>query len=90
VDTPPDLRPAPDPQRYFFDLSGEYLVACLPLTSPVISSPAVLAAACSSAYIVLWIVLPEAVTASEKLEMRGEKIDLESIKEHRQKRNGNL
>ena len=32
------------------------------------------------AYIVLWIVLPEAVTASEKLEMRGEKIDLESIK----------
>jgi phage shock protein PspC (stress-responsive transcriptional regulator) len=33
-----------------------------------------------AAYIVLWIVLPEAVTASEKLEMRGEKIDLESIK----------
>jgi phage shock protein PspC (stress-responsive transcriptional regulator) len=32
------------------------------------------------AYIVLWIVLPQAVTASEKLEMRGEKIDLESIK----------
>jgi phage shock protein PspC (stress-responsive transcriptional regulator) len=32
------------------------------------------------AYIVLWIVLPEALTASEKLEMRGEKIDLESIK----------
>ena len=32
------------------------------------------------AYIVLWIVLPEAMTASEKLEMRGEKIDLESIK----------
>ena len=31
-------------------------------------------------YIVLWIVLPEASTASEKLEMRGEKIDLESIK----------
>ena len=31
------------------------------------------------AYIVLWIVLPEAITASEKLEMRGEKIDLESI-----------
>ena len=31
-------------------------------------------------YIVLWIVLPEAVSASEKLEMRGEKIDLESIK----------
>ena len=31
-------------------------------------------------YIILWIVLPEAVTASEKLEMRGEKVDLESIK----------
>jgi phage shock protein PspC (stress-responsive transcriptional regulator) len=31
-------------------------------------------------YIVLWIVLPEANTASEKLEMRGEKVDLESIK----------
>jgi phage shock protein PspC (stress-responsive transcriptional regulator) len=31
-------------------------------------------------YIILWIVLPEAMTASEKLEMRGEKIDLGSIK----------
>jgi len=31
-------------------------------------------------YVILWIVLPEAQTASEKLEMRGEKIDLESIK----------
>ncbi len=31
-------------------------------------------------YIILWIILPEAVTASEKLEMRGEKVDLESIK----------
>jgi phage shock protein PspC (stress-responsive transcriptional regulator) len=31
-------------------------------------------------YIILWVVLPEAVTASEKLEMRGEKIDLASIK----------
>lgn len=31
-------------------------------------------------YLVLWIVLPEAVSASEKLEMRGEKVDLESIK----------
>lgn len=31
-------------------------------------------------YIVLWIVLPEASSASEKLEMRGEKVDLESIK----------
>ncbi len=31
-------------------------------------------------YLILWMVLPEAVTASEKLEMRGEKVDLESIK----------
>ncbi|MEJ7736289.1 MAG: PspC domain-containing protein [Chitinophagaceae bacterium] len=31
-------------------------------------------------YIILWIVLPEATTATEKLEMRGEKVDLESIK----------
>jgi phage shock protein PspC (stress-responsive transcriptional regulator) len=32
-------------------------------------------------YIVLWIVLPEATTAAEKLEMRGEKIDLNSIRD---------
>ncbi len=31
-------------------------------------------------YIILWIVLPEARTASEKLEMRGEKVDLNSIR----------
>ena len=31
-------------------------------------------------YIVLWIVLPEATSSTEKLEMRGEKVDLESIK----------
>jgi len=31
-------------------------------------------------YIVLWMVIPQANTASEKLEMRGEKVDLESIK----------
>jgi hypothetical protein len=31
-------------------------------------------------YVVLWMVIPEAKTASEKLEMRGEKVDLESIK----------
>lgn len=33
------------------------------------------------AYIILWIVLPEARTASEKLEMRGEKVDLNSIRD---------
>lgn len=32
------------------------------------------------AYIIFWIVLPLANTAAEKLEMRGEKVDLESIK----------
>lgn len=32
------------------------------------------------AYLILWIVIPEAKTASEKLEMRGEKVDLESIR----------
>ena len=31
-------------------------------------------------YLVLWAVIPEANTASEKLEMRGEKIDLNTIK----------
>jgi phage shock protein PspC (stress-responsive transcriptional regulator) len=31
-------------------------------------------------YLVLWIVIPEANTATEKLEMRGEKVDLNSIK----------
>jgi phage shock protein PspC (stress-responsive transcriptional regulator) len=33
------------------------------------------------AYIILWIVLPEARTAAEKLEMRGEKVDLNSIRD---------
>lgn len=41
-------------------------------------------------YIILWIVLPEAVTASEKLEMRGEKVDLESIKNTIKSDLGNL
>ncbi len=31
-------------------------------------------------YIILWIVLPEAKSASDKLEMKGEKVDLNSIK----------
>jgi phage shock protein PspC (stress-responsive transcriptional regulator) len=33
------------------------------------------------AYLILWIVLPIATTASEKLEMRGEKVDLASIRD---------
>ena len=32
-------------------------------------------------YIILWAVIPKAVTATEKMEMKGEKIDLESIKQ---------
>ncbi len=31
-------------------------------------------------YIILWLVIPEAVTTSEKLEMKGEKVDINSIK----------
>jgi len=31
-------------------------------------------------YIILWLVIPEAKTTSEKLEMKGEKVDLNSIK----------
>ncbi len=31
-------------------------------------------------YIILWIVIPEALTTSEKLEMKGEKVDMNSIK----------
>jgi phage shock protein PspC (stress-responsive transcriptional regulator) len=31
-------------------------------------------------YIILWLVIPEATTTSEKLEMKGERIDLNSIK----------
>ncbi|TAD86575.1 MAG: PspC domain-containing protein [Bacteroidetes bacterium] len=32
------------------------------------------------AYIILWLVLPEAKTTAEKLEMKGEKVDLNSIR----------
>src|SRR6185295_16134644 len=32
------------------------------------------------AYVILWIVVPPANTASEKLEMRGEKVDIQNIK----------
>ncbi|MGL1143202.1 hypothetical protein ACSTLN_23720, partial [Vibrio parahaemolyticus] len=31
-------------------------------------------------YAILWAVIPEAKSASEKLEMRGEKVDLNTIK----------
>ena len=32
-------------------------------------------------YIILWLVIPEAVTTAEKLEMKGEKVDMNSIRE---------
>lgn len=32
-------------------------------------------------YIILWIILPEATSSADKLEMRGEKVDFNSIKE---------
>ena len=31
-------------------------------------------------YVILWLILPEAITAADKLEMKGEKVDLNSIK----------
>lgn len=31
-------------------------------------------------YIILWLVIPEAATTAEKLEMKGEKVDIDSIK----------
>ncbi len=34
------------------------------------------------AYIILWIILPEATTTYQKMEMRGEKVDLDRIKQH--------
>jgi phage shock protein PspC (stress-responsive transcriptional regulator) len=36
-------------------------------------------------YIILWLIIPEAVTTSDKLEMKGEKVDLNSIKNTIQK-----
>lgn len=33
-------------------------------------------------YIILWIILPEATTNYQKMEMRGEKVDLDRIKQH--------
>src|SRR6187455_551603 len=38
------------------------------------------------AYIILWIVLPEAKSAYEKMEMRGEKVDVNTIKQNVQDR----
>ena len=38
------------------------------------------------AYIILWIVLPEAKSSYEKMEMRGEKVDVNAIKQNVQER----
>ena len=38
------------------------------------------------AYIILWIVLPEARSSYEKMEMRGEKVDVNTIKQNVQDR----
>jgi phage shock protein PspC (stress-responsive transcriptional regulator) len=42
------------------------------------------------AYIVLWIVLPEARSTYEKMEMRGEKVDVHSIRQNVQEEMGNV
>lgn len=42
------------------------------------------------AYIILWMVLPEARTNYEKMEMRGEKVDLNSIRQNVQEGMGNV
>ncbi len=42
------------------------------------------------AYVILWIVLPEARTTYEKMEMRGEKVDLNSIRQNVQEGMGNV
>ncbi|MEP7373873.1 MAG: PspC domain-containing protein [Chitinophagaceae bacterium] len=42
------------------------------------------------AYVILWIVLPEARTNYEKMEMRGEKVDLNSIRQNVQEGMGNV
>ena len=42
------------------------------------------------AYVILWMVLPEARTNYEKMEMRGEKVDVHSIKQNVQEGMGNV
>ncbi len=56
-------------RRHWFGFDGDF--------SPAINvSPGALII-----YIILWLVLPEATTTAEKLEMKGEKVDMNSIKE---------
>lgn len=42
------------------------------------------------AYVILWIVLPEARTPYDKMEMRGEKVDVNSIRQNVQEGMGNM
>jgi hypothetical protein len=79
MDPPADLRPSDDPQRHFVDHPERLVGLGFHFSSPEFITGG-FGGTLFIAYIVLWIVLPEAVTASDKLEMRGEKVDLESIK----------
>ena len=55
---------------------GFFKVITYPFFVPIISFSGTL----SLTYFILWAVIPKAITASEKMEMKGEKVDLESIK----------
>ncbi len=86
------LRP-PRRKRFYRDpdskvLGGRMLAWALTSTLTLIVFPyhfALMAVglcrvAASCLYFILWFATPEAVTAAEKLEMRGERVDLNNIK----------
>jgi phage shock protein PspC (stress-responsive transcriptional regulator) len=55
---------------------GTFNVVTHPFFVPIVSFSGTL----TLTYLILWAVIPKAITASEKMEMKGEKVDLESIK----------
>ena len=55
---------------------GFFKVITYPFFVPIVSFSGTL----TLTYLILWAVIPKAITASEKMEMKGEKVDLESIK----------
>jgi phage shock protein PspC (stress-responsive transcriptional regulator) len=55
---------------------GFFKVVTHPFFVPIVSFSGTL----TLTYLILWAVIPKAITASEKMEMKGEKVDLESIK----------
>jgi hypothetical protein len=55
---------------------GTFKVITHPFFVPIVSFSGTL----TLTYLILWAVIPKAITASEKMEMKGEKVDLESIK----------